>query len=156
MRIQPTDWDERGGTLLTRTAKGGPAATLKLLPQATQALRELARLKAWGVYWAAPVSRAFQAAVTAAGYGHLVAKGDGARGQLVPYDLRHCLGTLIYQQTGDLKAVKESLRHSTLKLSERYMAAAVSPMLDRVHGQLAEYFGPTTPRPKPRLITKGP
>ena len=154
MRIQPTDWNVTAATLLTRTAKGGPAATLKLVPQAEQALQELARLKAWGPYWAAPVSRAFQAAVTAAGYPHLVAKGDGARGQLVPYDLRHCMGTLIYQQTGDLKAVKETLRHSTLRLSERYMAGAVSPMLDRVHSELTAYFGAPPPRPKPRLVKR--
>jgi integrase len=132
MRIRPDeDWDRTNQTLLIRTAKGGLAARMHLLPQATQALEELARLQAWGDYWAAPVSRAFTVAREAAGYGDL---------KLVPYDLRHCYGTLIYEETGDLKAVKEALRHSTLRLSERYMAAAVSPMLEKVHRKLSAYF----------------
>ena len=132
MRIRPDeDWKRAEGTLLIRTAKGGIATRQKLLPQATRALEEMARLQAWGTYWAGPVSRAFTDARKAAGYGSL---------HLVPYDLRHCYGTLIYEQTGDLKAVKESLRHSTLRLSERYMAAAVSPMLEKVHGKLDTYF----------------
>jgi integrase len=147
MRIRPReDWDRAQSTLLIRTAKGGVSARMRLGSHATRALEELDRLHAWGNYWAAPVSRAFHEARVAAGYAEL---------PLVPYDLRHCYGTLIYAQTQDLKAVKEALRHSTLRLSERYMAAAVSPMMEKVHDQTEAYFTRHHPLPPPlKLLPK--
>jgi integrase len=147
MRIRPReDWNHAESTLLIRTAKGGVSARMRLGSHATRALEELDRLHAWGTYWAAPVSRAFDQARRDAGYEHL---------PLVPYDLRHCYGTLIYAQTGDLKAVKEALRHSTLRLSERYMAAAVSPMMEKVHVQLEAYFtAHQPPTPPLKLLPK--
>ena len=111
--------------MLIRTAKGGIATRQKLLPQATQALEETADSRR-GDELAGPVRRAVS---------------DGAQGRrprqtLPPRTVRSASAAssarCIYQQTGDLKAVKESLRHSTSELSERYMAAAVSPMLEKV------------------------
>jgi integrase len=133
--IHVADWNKRTGELYVRTAKGGPRATIALLPQATRALEELERLDAWGYYWPSPVGRALTAAKIAAGYPHV---------ELRAYDMRHSYGTLVYLETGDIKATNEALRQKTLRMTERYVEAAVSPMLKRVHATLAKRFDPGT------------
>lgn len=135
MRIRAADWNKRAAELYIRTGKGGPRRTIALLPQAAAALAELERLDAWGEYWAAPVGRALRAAKIAAGYPEI---------ELRAYDMRHSFGTLTYQLTGDIKATKEQLGHSTLAMTERYVEAAVSPTLKRVHSALLKRFGGDT------------
>ncbi len=68
-------------------------------------------------------------------------------------DLRHCAATLIHAGGGDLHAIKETLRHSTIKLaSDTYTS-----LLREVDLEIAEKAAAVVPRArKPRTATEGP
>lgn len=136
MRIQPED--HQGASLVVRTAKGGPAAVVPLLPQAVKALEEFAAQQAYGPYARSAAARTWHRACVAIG---LEADGEP---YWRPYDLRHSFGTQFFRTTTDVKATKEIMRHSTLAMTERYVAAAVNPVLQ--HGLTAFGTGlPTHP-----------
>ena len=59
----------------------------------------------------------------------------------VPYDMRHSFATAVHRKTGGLKAVKELLGHSTLRMTERYMLAAV-PERQRAASRSLSHVGP--------------
>lgn len=55
-----------------------------------------------------------------------------------PYDLRHTFATEVYRKTGDLKAVKDLLGHTSFAMTERYMKGAISSHLAGVISRLDE------------------
>jgi integrase len=138
MRIDAAkDWNRRAKTLYVRTAKFGRPRTLPLEPAATAALQLLDTHpsgKGWGTFTSAPAARMFHAAVAKAGMGHYE--------PLVPYAMRHTFATNAYALSGDLKAVSEAIGHKSLKMTERYVEAAVS-------AQVAGLFG-TIRKAKPK------
>jgi integrase len=140
MSIRRGDWNPAAAELYVRTGKGGKHRTIQLIPKASAALETLERLGAWGPYPTETPSRAFKKAKIAAGY----------ELDITPYDLRHSFGTWVYKATGDIKMVKESMAHSSIRMTERYVEAAVSPMLKEVHKKLMTAFGDAPPPPPAR------
>lgn len=134
MKLRPEHWDTKGHTLTipgTSKGRGTKPYVIPLSPAAHQALTEFDALDAWGVFTWAPMARMWQTAATAA----KLPTGT------VPYDLRHSFGTEIYRQTGDLKATKELLGHSSIRMTERYMLAAIP---ERQQAAIAAAFGGRT------------
>lgn len=137
MQLAPDDWDTRRKILVVRgTSKGRGTKpyVIPLSPAATAALVEFDTADAWGRFSWGPMARMWKEAWIAA---TTKRKRIDLRGQCaglpapVPYDLRHSFGTEIYRKTGDLKATKELLGHSSIKMTERYMLAAVSERRQR-------------------------
>lgn len=131
MTLQPADWDHRRHVLTvpgTSKGRGTKPYVLPLSQAATDALKEFDGLEAWGRFTWAPMARMWKEAWIAATTGQtrieLRGKCKGLSAP-VPYDLRHSFGTEVYRKTGDLKVTKELLGHSTIKMTERYMLAAV-------------------------------
>jgi integrase/recombinase XerC len=136
----PDDWDEQRRTLLLRSTAKGRGTKPHLVPlsdQAQAALREFEDTDAWGAFASAPMARMWKAAVKAAKL------PLGA----VPYDLRHSFGTQLYRSTGDLRAVKELMGHSSLTMSERYTLAAVP---ERSAAAVATAFPPRQRKSPPQ------
>ena len=63
---------------------------------------------------------------------------------LVPYDLRHSFGTEAYRLTGDIKAVGAALGQKTLRMTERYVQAAVSGRVASLFSQVSAGLPPAT------------
>ena len=63
---------------------------------------------------------------------------------LVPHDLRHSFGTEAYRLTGDIKAVGAALGQKTLRITERYVLAAVSTRVESLITQLSASLPPVT------------
>jgi integrase len=134
------DWHRDHQELFVHTAKNGSDRTLPLLPEATQALEDLARLDAWGFYHNGTACRLWRQAKKDAGYQGLEA---------TPYSLRHTYGTAHYRVTGDLKATKEAMGHKTLRMTEVYVEAAVQPAVAAAHQKLLAAFGHKVPKAEP-------
>lgn len=118
MKLTPDLWDHRRQILTvpgTSKGRGTKPYTIPLSADATQALKDFDTLEAWGAFTWAPMARMWKAAAT---------KAKLPAGT-VPYDLRHSFGTQLYRATGNLKAVKDLLGHSSLRMTERYTLAAV-------------------------------
>lgn len=119
MKLQPTDWDPKRKLLTvpgTEKGRGSKPYTIPLTTKASDALRELDRLDAWGPFTHAPMARMWKTAAIAVGLSP----------DVVPYDLRHSFGTQIYRKSGNLKATKDLMGHSSIRMTERYTLAAVS------------------------------
>lgn len=117
--LEPTDWDVKHKLLTvpgTSKGRGTKPYTIPLTKQAEAALREFDRADAWGTFTAAPMARMWKAAAIKVGLSE----------DSTPYWLRHSFGTRIYQKTGNLKATKDLLGHSSIRMTERYTLAAVS------------------------------
>lgn len=118
MKLTPALWDHRRHVLTvpgTTKGRGTKPYVIPLSGLATEALKEFDALDAWGVFTWAPMARMWKAAATKA----KLPEGT------VPYDLRHSFGTQIFRKTGNLKAAKDLLGHSSFRMSERYTLAAV-------------------------------
>lgn len=118
MKLTPEHWDHRRHVLTvpgTTKGRGTKPYVIPLSPLATEALKDFDTLDAWGSFTCAPMARMW--------------KKGAAKAKLppdsVPYDLRHSFGTAIYRATGNLKAAKDLLGHSSLRVTERYTLAAV-------------------------------
>jgi len=122
-RIQAEDWDET--SLLVRTGKGGEVARVPLLRPARAALEYLGRKGALGGFTNAPLGKAMREACAAL----TAAKKLKAPLHVRPYDLRHSLGSAVYQHTGDQRAAQAALRHKSIVTTHRYTLAAVDPRL---------------------------
>jgi len=118
MKLTPDHWDTRRHVLTvpgTTKGRGTKPYVIPLSRLATEALKAFDALEAWGSFTGAPMARMWEAA---AGIAKLPADS-------VPYDLRHSFGTRIFLKTGNLKAAKDLLGHSSLRMTERYTLAAV-------------------------------
>jgi integrase len=118
MKLKPEHWDHRRHVLTvpgTTKGRGTKPYVVPLSPQATAALKAFDTLEAWGVFTRAPMARRWRDAATKA----------KLPPDTVPYDLRHSFGTQVYRKTGNLKAAKDLLGHSSLRVTERYTLAAV-------------------------------
>lgn len=118
MQLTPDHWDHRRHILTvpgTTKGRGTKPYVIPLSPLATKALKEFDALKAWGRFTWAPMARLWKVAARTA----KLPEGT------VPYDLRHSFGTHIFRKTGNLKAAKDLLGHSSFRMTERYTLAAV-------------------------------
>lgn len=118
MRLTPDAYDARAHALLvpgTEKGRGTKPYVLPLSARAEEALKAFAKGDAWGSFTTAPMARMWKAAAVKA----------GLPASVVPYDLRHSFATAIYQATGDIQATRTLLGHSSLRVTERYMLAAV-------------------------------
>lgn len=145
-RITPEDVDLKAGKLYVRTAKGGKAATVPLLSEATTWLREFHELGAYGPFTSAPMGLSLRRAVKAVNR-RRAAKKLPPLGPIRAYDFRHSFGTAFYAATRDLKATSEALRN-TLAMAERYVEAAVSPVLQAGVALLEGALGAPPPDPQ--------
>ena len=118
MKLEPSHWDHRRHVLTvpgTTKGRGTKPYAIPLSALATAALKAFDAIDAWGPFTWAPMARMWKKAATAA----KLPAGT------VPYDLRHSFGTHIYRKTGNLKAAKDLLGHSSFRMTERYTLAAV-------------------------------
>jgi len=132
MQVEPDQhWDRRRHVLMvpgTTKGRGTKPYVIPLSALATAALNELDALDAWGTFTWAPMARMWREAWYA-----MTTKQPRTPGMAVPqafnapvpYDLRHSFGTHIFRKTGNLKAAKDLLGHSSFKMTERYTLAAV-------------------------------
>lgn len=125
-RVVPGDIDWKGRALYVRTAKGGHAATLPLVPEAIAWLREFVAVGAFGGFTSAPMGVSLGRAVARVNLERLAAKQEPIA--MRAYDMRHSFGTFWYTTTRDLKSTREAMRN-TLKMTERYVESAVSSVL---------------------------
>jgi integrase len=113
--------------------RGVAGAVVPLLPPAVEAFRELAALDGWGQFSAHSLHKSFERACKRAG----VAKAR-------VHDLRHSLGTIAYELTGDLDVVMAMLQHASRRTVARYtMRAAAKVLADKVK-PLERLFGTTS------------
>jgi integrase len=131
MKLSPDDWDTRRHVLMapgTEKGRGTKPYVIPLSGPAEDALREIDALDAWGAFTWAPMARLWRQAWYAMMTGQKRTPRLMVPAEFVapvPYDLRHSFGTLVFRATGDLKSTKELLGHSSLRMTERYMLAAV-------------------------------
>ena len=131
-QLEPADVDLERGTVRVaprRKGRGAEARMLPLLPQAVDAFREFAAVKAWGSFTSAPFALSFQRAAKRVGL-------TGAR----PYDLRHAYGALLYEACHDQATVGRLLLHASPAMTARYVSASagtVDRMAVEAAGSLA-------------------
>jgi len=130
--LTQADVDLEHGTVRVaprRKGRGTEARMLPLLPQAVEAFREFAAVKAWGPFTSAPFAFSFQRAARRIGL-------TGAR----PYDLRHAYGALLYEACHDQATVGRLLLHASPAMTARYVSASagtVDRMAVEAAGSLA-------------------
>lgn len=115
--ITETDVDWTGLTVAVQGRRKGAGTRGRLVPltgKGLNALRLMARERAWGAFSRVPLRRALRRACTRA-LGHE---------RITPYDLRHFFGTEIYRRSGDIRATQILMDHSTERLTHRYTQAA--------------------------------
>jgi len=121
MRITPHDFcDGVSPTLLVRTAKGGHASTLPLLPEAATAVRQLLASHALGVFTSAPIGRILHSACARV----TTAQRLSPPLHLRPYDLRHSFGSAVLG-AADQRTAQAALRHASITTTHRYTLQAV-------------------------------
>jgi integrase len=107
---------------------------IPLIPPAAAAFRQLDRLNGWGNFSNSSMWKAFQRACRTLGI-------DGLR----PYDFRHSLLTVVYQETKDRRVTGHFGGHETGRTTDRYTMAAVAPHVqaaaDRVAARLSTVSG---------------
>ena len=116
MRLRPEDIDYRRKQLVLRPRRKGEGTDtliVPLVPQAIAALKVFAALDCWGEFSVSAMYASFKRACKAANV-------QGVR----PYDLRHSFGTMIYDQTGDLRAAQLMLAHASQVTTTRYTKGA--------------------------------
>lgn len=113
--------------------RGVAGAVVPLLPPAVEAFRELAALNAWGTFSAHSLHKSFERA---------------CRRASVPvarvHDLRHSLGTIAYELTGDLDVVMALLQHASRRTVARYTMRAATKVLTEKVAPLAQHIGKTS------------
>lgn len=109
MRYRPEHWNRSTQTLVVYTGKGGHTRTIPLSAPAAAALADLEAAAEIGPFSTSSLRRAFIRAAARIGI-------HGVR----PYDLRHSYGPAQYRVAGDTRLVKEVLRHSDTRMTERY------------------------------------
>jgi len=147
-RLERTRINFRAGKVFYPARKKGQGAAgvwVDLLPPAIDWLRAYDRANLWGEEfsrssmhgsWRRAVKNTRKALVADAEQTEDAARARDAKAMLeqfdatvapnsYPYDTRHSFATDAYEQSGDLKAVKELLQHASLKTTERYTKGAV-------------------------------
>jgi integrase len=114
--LERRDWNG-SRVLFVRSGKRSERKAVPLTRRGAAALRYFVQLDAFGNFTSAPANRMLKNAARAA-------RLDPAGWTL--YSLRHSFGTWHYAATHDVKATKEVLRQKTLRMTERYVRAAVS------------------------------
>jgi integrase len=146
MRLDPQDIHWREGTVtLTprRKGQGTAARTLPLLPEALAALREVARLKAWGAFSTSSM--------------HSMLAMACARVKVPtfhPYALRHLFLTRVALASRDDRVVAELGLHSDPRQSRRYTEQSVDPRV--AEGLRRVAILATTPSEHSRNARKSP
>lgn len=145
-RLVASDFTDGDPALLhVRTAKGGPGATLPLLPEAREAVVRLIAANALGPFGSAPVGRVLHtacAAVTKARDLHPALR-------LRPYDLRHSFGSAVLA-AADQRTAQAALRHASIQTTHRYTLQAVP---ERVRTALRAIDGRKPAPPKTETRT---
>lgn len=117
-RLTKDDVDLKGRSFwlpARHKGKGARGRRLPLSERGVQAFALFAKLEAWGDYSNSSVHASFRRACNKLG----IPKG------VSPYWLRHSFGTEVYLKTGDIRATKELMQHSAIKMTERYTLGAV-------------------------------
>ena len=136
-RLRPEDVDWRAKTITVpgrRKGRGSGRRVLPLTDAGLKALRTFDALECWGPFSNSSLYKSFQRACTAL-------KLTGIR----PYDLRHSFATMVYVQTGDVRATAELLMHSpSSHMAERYTVGGIAP---RLRVAVEGFNGGMTPKP---------
>lgn len=109
-----------------RKGKGAAGVTVRLLPQAVEALKDLDRLNAWGPFSRSSLWRSFSRALR--------------RADLPParvYDLRHHFLAFLGQASGDERAVQAIARHGDIRTTRRYTESRVAPRIEAAMAALS-------------------
>ncbi len=131
--IQPADLNLPAATLRVRPRKKGAgveARSLRLLPQAVEALRAFDQHGAYGFHSIPSLNQFFVRACQ---------RVDPPVRGVSLYDLRHSFGAMLYMVTTDMATVSRFLLHANVAMSQRYAAAALQDV-DRAAAERAGMF----------------
>lgn len=133
-----------------RKGAGAPGRTQPLTAEGVLALREFARLKAWGPFSRSSLRKAFRLAVSKV-EAEEAKKPAAKRVSLAgvrPYDLRHSYGTAMYAATGDIRATQVLMGHSRESMTHRYTLGAVDARLAEAVRRFSEVTAPMKKAPR--------
>lgn len=127
--IEPADikWGEAIYLRARQKGAGVPGAWLPLLPPAWAALRDVARLGAWGKYSTSSARTSLRLAASKAQQIMLPLAVHAELADVTPYQFRHSFGTLVAAITQDDRAVQTLMRHADIRMTHRYTGATVDP-----------------------------
>lgn len=129
--------------------QGADAARKPLLPAAVDAFRTFVAANAFGPFTRGSLRKTFIRARDLAQIE--LRKIDPAvdLSDMVPYDLRHCFGSLVFQLTGSDAVTGELLDHKNPITTRRYRLAAVPAHLQAANDAAARFLAsrPTPPLP---------
>lgn len=148
--VQPGDLDLDSATpsVLVRgrkKGKGAPPARKPLMPQAVAAFREFVAVNAFGTFTRGSVRKTFVRARTLAQAELRKTDPTIDLSDMVPYDLRHSFGTLIFQLTGSDAVTGELLDHRNPRTTRRYRLAAVPAHLQAASDAAAKVLAELPP-----------
>lgn len=143
-KILPGDYNRLAGELYVRASKGSVSRTIKLVPEAIDALDHFFIAGANGSFSMSSFNRAFWRAVgkvVSDLTGDTVSFDDlsdekaesvlaaaGLPPDLTPYCFRHSFLTDLYRACGDLGAVQKYAGHKDIRMTMRYAKGAVDAL----------------------------
>lgn len=132
-----------------RKGKGADAARKPLLPAAVEAFRVFVAAKAFGTFTRGSLRKTFVRARDLAQIELRKIDPTVDLSDMVPYDLRHSYGSLIFQLTGSDAVTGELLDHKNPVTTRRYRLAAVPAHLVAANEAAARFLAarPTPPLP---------
>lgn len=142
-KLRPIDFNPDARRLYVRPRRKGAGVEgreIPLSPAGVEALKELARLNAFGPFQNRQLSNTFAHGIRTSG----VTVPEGTR----PYDLRHSFLTEVYRETGDLTATSELGIHATLEQTKRYAQGALSERATKAIAGVPRFSATTTGRKK--------
>lgn len=133
-RVEAHQLDFKRKTMYVTTrlkGAGVEGATLKLIDQAVEAWRALAKAGGLGTFSTRSLAHAWRRAVNRAKRQWEAQEAKRSHPRPWPihaddraYDLRHSFGTWLLTETGDLQATAEMMRHRNLNTTRRYTRKA--------------------------------
>lgn len=157
--VQPGDLhlDDTPPSLYVRGRQkgtGADPARKPLLPAAVAAFRDFVAANAYGTFTRGSLRKTFVRARDLAQVE--LRKLDPAvdLSAMVPYDLRHCFGSLMFQLTGSDAVTGELLDHKHPKTTRRYRLAAVPAHLLAANEAAARFLASRPPAPLPDTTTR--
>lgn len=144
MRLRPEDVDLDAGTIYIRPrqkGRGVAGTTVRVLPEAVDALRAWLHAMAWGVFSTDSMAWSLWRAIRRARAADpSLPIPEGFR----PYDLRHCFLSYVLERTGDLRAVQELAQHRDIRSTLRYTERAASPRVSAAIDAVTRFRGTGT------------
>lgn len=159
--VQPGDLrldDEKPSILVRGRKKGKPGAVgwkrKPLLPAAVDAFRDFVAANAFGTFTRGSLRKTFVRARDLAQAELRKINPQVDLSDMVPYDLRHSFGSLMFQLTGSDAVTGEMLDHKNPVTTKRYRLAAVPAHLQAASDAAARFLAARPPADLPDTSTR--